>query len=101
MKQILEYNRNRSKPSDKSLDMFCENWYDAQKRKDVEAMERLLEVRWLNHWWWARERASTNKVFSEMCLGCIERTLMKAGIIGDRPERPSERAMRLASRSFK
>ena len=52
-----------------------------------------MTKRWINHLWWAME--DSNSFAKETFRGALERTLIKEGLIGGRPERPPERAMRL------
>jgi hypothetical protein len=80
------------KPSHKELVDFLGRWRHAQARNDVEGMELLLAVEWLNQWWWLFMEANDRQSKADH-LSCLERTLIKAGLIGDRPTRPSELAM--------
>lgn len=41
------------KPSAKTLSLFISRWHRAQKRKDIAAMEELLQPKWLNCWYWS------------------------------------------------
>ncbi len=80
------------KPSQKELTDFLGRWRHAQARNDVEGMELLLTVEWLNHWWWLFMEANDRQSKTDH-LSCLERTLIKTGLVGDRPARPSELAM--------
>lgn len=84
------------KPTDLSLARFSQRWTKAQRKNNVKSMESMLTKKWINHWWWTMMDAS-NPQAKENCRSALERTLIKEGLIGDRPERPSERAMRLST----
>ncbi len=88
------------KPTLKSLAKFSERWDAAQKRLDVKSMESMLTKKWLNHWWWLFAD-SPSHYSKQTYLGGLERTLIKEGLVGDRPERPSERAMRMSDKADK
>lgn len=88
------------KPTSKSLIKFSERWNAAQKRLDIKSMESLLTKKWLNHWWWLFADSSSHYT-QETYRSGLERTLIKEGLVGERPERPSERAMRMSDKSTK
>ncbi len=88
-------------PTGEEIYKFLGRWNDAQKARDIDAMEEMLTLPYLNYWWWALQDTCLVQSVKNEISSCIERTLIKACLIADRPERPSEWAMRMAERSFK
>lgn len=70
-------------------------WLEAQKLRDVPRMEELLSLRFLRYWWALRFQVPSAREADP--IGAVEYILQKAGLLPVPPERPSERAMRLAS----
>lgn len=68
-------------------------WKEAQKLRDVPRMEELLTGRWLRFWWGLRSETQNDSDVES----AIQIILQKEKVIPVPPERPSERAMRLAS----
>lgn len=87
-------------PTGEELYAFLGRWQKAQKERDIEAMEEMLTLPYLNYWWWALRELPLVQVVKNDITACIERTLIKASFIADRPERPSERAIRLAEKEW-
>ena len=87
-------------PKQVDLYDFLARWAKAQKAKDIEAMEEMLTLPYLNYWWWALRELHLHPQVKNNIMSCIERTLVKASFIADSPERPSERAMRLAEKEW-
>lgn len=74
---------------------FWRMWSEAQKLRDVDRMDELLTLRWLRFWWSLRWQVPS--VNAPDIEAGIEIILQKLGLVPVPPERPSERAMRLAS----
>lgn len=69
-----------------------------QRNKDIEGMEAMLDLEFVDLWWWTLARATqTHHITAARCA--LERTLQKAGLVSEPPERPSERAMRMADQA--
>lgn len=83
-------------PTLKALDKFLGRWDKAQRSKSVPRMEKLLELRWLNYWWFAMVRAGQLGFAPWVTMNylhTVEMILQREGLIGTPPMRPSERAM--------
>lgn len=77
---------------------WLQQWRNAQRANDVEAMEEMLSIRHLNLWWHLYHRASSEQLRADL-FSCLDRIFVKAGLVADGPERPSEAAMRLSEPS--
>jgi hypothetical protein len=92
MKRIeIESLRNLCRRRD--VARFWRLWSEAQRLRDIPRMEALLKLKWLPFWWTMKTEQPLNPDIE----GAIEIILQNAGVIPVPPERPSERAMRLAN----
>ena len=80
----------------RKINLFIWLWAKAQKNRDVARMEQLLEHRWFRLWWWIFISGWPNGLHST-AKAAVERILQEKGMIPTPPERPSERAMRIAT----
>ena len=80
---------------------FRTRWHKLQKAKDVEGMEALLQPEYLKIWWELWMQTDWKQCFYSTCKGAVELILQRMNLIGTPPERPSERAMRIASAKMK
>lgn len=85
-------------PTHKQTDSWLSLWLLRQRQKNIAGMESMLDMEFLDLWWWTFMRA-TQHHHIQAAKGALERTLQKAGLVSEPPERPSERAMRMADQS--
>lgn len=76
--------------------LFSQLWHRAQKAKNIERMEQLLQPKFLNLWWQcylgAQHEAGMVQ-WRSTCLAAITQILERLNLVTPRPPRPSEIAM--------
>ncbi len=77
-------------------------WHKAQKTRNVERMESLLQPKWFPFWWQilAYDIRAIGTPRWSTAFAAVERILAEKAMIELPPERPSERAMRMAEKEF-
>lgn len=80
--------------------LFYKRWHKAQKRRDIRQMEYLLEARFFRFWWAEFIQMRQAQPFWSTAKAAVERILTERGMIAPEPERPSERAMRMAEKIY-
>lgn len=89
------------KPTDRNVMRFTSLWYRAQKKGNVARMENLLEHKWFAFWWCIFTEGHKGQPMWSTAQAAVTRILEEKGMIPTPPERPSERAMRIAEEKWK
>lgn len=99
---MIFYEPKSKPPTRLAIVKFMDRWEKAQRdpvlHRSIQRMEALLQIKYLNLWWYSMKASGGSQPWHITCTQAIEQILQKVHLIGTPPPRPSEAAAAKALR---